>query len=124
MCNRFVQKGREVRPQENATVLMNGPGGFFELPFEAVFGVPARNESRNYWIKHDGAEPVIVLDIERFGEKDKTTRSAEFFARHDREKRDRPVEFASPKSRRLAVSFGMEELFDSSANEQHYHLPV
>lgn len=73
MCNRFVQKGREVRPQQNATVLMKGPGGFFELPFEAVFGGPARNESRNYWIKREGAEPVIVPDIERFGEKDKTT---------------------------------------------------
>jgi hypothetical protein len=73
MCNRFVQKGREVRPQQNATVLIKGPGGFFELPFEAVFGGPARNESRNYWIKREGAEPVIVPDIERFGEKDKTT---------------------------------------------------
>ncbi len=73
MCNRFVQKGREVRPQQTATVLMKGPGGFFELPFDAVFGGPARNESRNYWIKREGAEPVIVPDIERFGEKDKAT---------------------------------------------------
>ena len=73
MCNRFVQKGREVRPQQNATVLMKGPGGFFELPFDAVFGGPARNESRNYWISREGAEPVIVPDIERFGEKDKAT---------------------------------------------------
>lgn len=73
MCNRFVQKGREVRPQQNATVLMKGPGGYFELPFEVVFGGPARNESRNYWIKREGAEPVIVPDIERFGEKDKST---------------------------------------------------
>jgi hypothetical protein len=70
MCNRFVQQGREVRPQQNATVLMKGPGGFFDLPFEAVFGGPARNESRNYWIKREGAEPVLVPDIERFGEKD------------------------------------------------------
>lgn len=73
MCNRFVQKGREVRPQQNATVLMKGPGGFFELPFEAVFGGPARNESRNYWIRREGAEPVIVPDIDRFGEKSKVT---------------------------------------------------
>lgn len=73
MCNRFVQNGREVRPQQNAIVLMKGPGGFFELPFEAVFGGPARNESRIYWIQREGAEPVIVPDIERFGEKDKTT---------------------------------------------------
>ena len=45
MRNRFVQKGREVRPRQNATVLMKGRGGFFELPFEAVFGGAARNES-------------------------------------------------------------------------------
>ena len=73
MCNRFVQKGRQVKPQQKATVLMKGPGGFFELPFEAVFGGAARNESRNYWIEREGAEPVIVPDIGRFGEKDKAT---------------------------------------------------
>lgn len=74
MCNRFVQKGREVRPGQRAVVLMKGPGGLFEMPFDAaVFGGPARNESRNYWIKREGAEAVIVPDIERFGEKDKTS---------------------------------------------------
>jgi hypothetical protein len=73
MCNRYVQKGREVRPQQGTTVLMKGPGGYFELPFEAVFGGPARAESRNYWIKKEGAEPVLVPDISRFGEKDKAT---------------------------------------------------
>lgn len=73
MCNRFVQKGREVRPQQNATVLMKGPGGFFEMEFDAVFGGPARNESRNYWIRKEGAEPVLVPDVSRFGEKDKAT---------------------------------------------------
>ena len=71
MCNRYVQKGREVRPKQGTTVLMKGPGGYFELPFEAVFGGPARNESRNYWIKKEGPEPVLVPDISRFGEKDK-----------------------------------------------------
>ena len=55
-------------------VLMRGPRGEFEIPFEeAVFGGPARNESRNYWIRREGAEPVIVPDVERFGEKDKST---------------------------------------------------
>ncbi len=74
MCNRFVQKSRSVKPGERATVLMRGPGGEFDVPFdEAVFGGPARSESRHYWIKREGAEPVIVPDIERFGEKDKTT---------------------------------------------------
>ena len=74
MCNRYVQKGREVRPGQNCTVLMRGPGGEFELPFdEATFGGPARSESRHYWIKREGAEEVIIPDVERFGEKNKVT---------------------------------------------------
>ena len=74
MCNRFVQSGREVCPGQAATVLMRGPGGEFELPFdEAIFGGPARQESRDYWIKREGAEPVLIPDIERFGEKSKAT---------------------------------------------------
>ncbi len=74
MCNRYVQDGREVRPGQKTTVLMRGPGGYFELPFdEAVFGGPARSESRNYWIRREGAEEVIIPGIERFGEKDKRT---------------------------------------------------
>ena len=74
MCDRFVEKGREVRPGQRALVLMRGPGGEFEVPFdEAVFGGPARNESRHYWIKREGAELVLVPDISRFGEKDKAT---------------------------------------------------
>lgn len=53
---------------------MRGPGGEYELPFEeAIFGGPARQESRNYWIKREGAEDVIVPNVSRFGEKDKTT---------------------------------------------------
>jgi hypothetical protein len=74
MCNRFVQKGREVQPGQRTMVLMRGPGAEFEIPFdEAIFGGPARSESRNYWIHREGAEPVIVPDIERFGEKDRMT---------------------------------------------------
>lgn len=71
MCNRFVQKGREIRPQQTATVLINKPEG--PTPFEAVFAGPARSESRSYWIAKEGAEPVIVPGIERFGEKNKAT---------------------------------------------------
>lgn len=53
---------------------MRGPAGDFELPFDvATFGGPARSESRNYWIKREGAEPVLVPNISRFGEKDKAT---------------------------------------------------
>ena len=52
---------------------MRGPGGEFELPFEAVFGGPARDESRNYWIRREGAEPVFVPDVSKFGEKSKVT---------------------------------------------------
>lgn len=74
MCNRYVQHGREIRPGQKTTVLMQGPGGKYELPFEeAVFGGPARTESRSYWIKREGAEPVLVPGISRFGEKSKST---------------------------------------------------
>jgi hypothetical protein len=72
MCNRFVQHGKEVRPGQPATVLLRGPGGEFELPYaEAVFGGPARTESRQYWIRREGAQDVLIPGIERFGEKDK-----------------------------------------------------
>ena len=74
MCNRVVQKGRIIKPGEKAVVLMKGPGASFTLPFpDAVFGGPAKSESRNYWIRREGAEPVLVPDVERFGEKNKTT---------------------------------------------------
>jgi hypothetical protein len=44
------------------------------MPFdEAVFGGPARNEWRQYWIQRKGAEPVLVPEISRCGEKDKAT---------------------------------------------------
>jgi hypothetical protein len=74
MCNRVVQKGKVVKPGERAMVLMRGPQGEFLLPFtEAIFGGPAKSESRNYWIKREGAEEVLVPDVTRFGEKNKTT---------------------------------------------------
>jgi len=74
MCNRVVQKNLPVKPGERVTVLMRGPQGDFELPFtEAIFGGPAKIESRNYWIKREGAEDVIVPDVTRFGEKNKAT---------------------------------------------------
>lgn len=74
MCNRFVQQGREVKPGQAALVLMKGPGGTYELPFEeAIFGGPARAESRRYWETREQAEPVLVPDIESFGEKNKAT---------------------------------------------------
>jgi hypothetical protein len=44
------------------------------MPFEAaVFGGPARNESRHSWIQRERAEPVLVPDLSRFGEKDQAT---------------------------------------------------
>jgi hypothetical protein len=53
---------------------MRGPGGEFELPFdEAVFGGPARNERRHYWIKREGEEPVLVSHISKFAGKDRAT---------------------------------------------------
>jgi hypothetical protein len=74
MCNRVVQKNLPVKPGGKVTVLMRGPQGDFELPFtEAVFGGPAKIESRNYWIKREGAVDVVVPEVSRFGEKNKTT---------------------------------------------------
>ena len=64
-----------MKPGQKIMVKLRGPGGEFELPFGGSdsFGGPARMESRNYWIKSEGAEPVIVPNVERFGEKDKAT---------------------------------------------------
>jgi len=74
MCNRYVQKGEVVKPGGRTTVLLRGPGGEFELPFsEAIFGGPAKVESRNYWITREGAEEVRVPEVTRFGEKSKAT---------------------------------------------------
>jgi hypothetical protein len=74
MCNRVVQNEVVIKPGERATVLLKGPGGEFDLPFtDAIFGGPAKRESRNYWIKREGAEGVIVPNVSRFGEKNKTT---------------------------------------------------
>ena len=63
MCNRVVQKNIEVKPGGKTTVLLRGPGGEFELEFtEAIFGGPARVESRNYWIRREGAEEVVSCE--------------------------------------------------------------
>jgi len=74
MCNRVVQKDKVIKPGERISVLMRGPQGEFELSFEeAIFGGPAKVESRNYWIRREGAEDVRVPDVTRFGEKNQTT---------------------------------------------------
>ena len=74
MCNRVVQNDVTIKPGGSATVLMRGPGGEFELPFtEAIFGGPAKRESRKYWIRREGAEDVLVPNVSRFGEKNQTT---------------------------------------------------
>lgn len=74
MCNRVVQNDLIIKPGLRVTVLMRGPGGEFELPFnEAIFGGPAKKESRDYWIQREGAEDVIVPGVTRFGEKNKAT---------------------------------------------------
>ena len=74
MCNRFVQSGRVVKPGQKATVLLRGPGGECEIPFDdAIFGGPARQESRNYWMHREKAEPVVVPRISAFGEQHEVT---------------------------------------------------
>jgi hypothetical protein len=74
MCNRVVQKGNVIKPGGKLTVLMRGPQGEYELPFtEAVFGGPAKSENKNYWLRRERAEPVIVPDVSQYREKNKTT---------------------------------------------------
>jgi hypothetical protein len=74
MCNRVVQKDQVIKPGGAVTVLMRGPQGDFELEFtEAIFGGPAKRESRGYWKSVEHAEDVIVPGVTRFGEKNKTT---------------------------------------------------
>jgi hypothetical protein len=74
MCNRVVQNDVVIKPGEKAKVLMRGPQGEFELEFtEAVFGGPAKRESRGYWKSKEGAEDVIVPNVSKFGEKNKVT---------------------------------------------------
>ena len=74
MCNRVVQNDVVVKPGGKATVLMRGPGGEFEVEFtEAIFGGPAKRESRGYWINREFAEDVLVPNVSRFGEKNKAT---------------------------------------------------
>ena len=74
MCNRFVQDGVEVKPGKRARVLMRGPGGEFEIEFTgAVFGGPAKKESRGYWIKREGGEEVRVPNVQKFGERHQVT---------------------------------------------------
>lgn len=74
MCNRVVQNDVVIKPGQKAKVLMRGPQGEYELEFtEAVFGGPAKRESRGYWKSREGAEDVIVPNVTKFGEKNKTT---------------------------------------------------
>lgn len=74
MCNRVVQNEVIVKPGEKLKVLMRGPQGKYELPFdEATFGGPARQEKKYYWIKVEQAEEVIIPNVTRFGEKNKTS---------------------------------------------------
>jgi hypothetical protein len=79
MCNRVVQNDVVIKPGGSATVLMRGPQGEFELPFtEAIFGGPAKRESRKYWINKEGAEDVLVPNVSKFGEKNKITGEQEW----------------------------------------------
>jgi hypothetical protein len=79
MCNKYVQNSLEVKPGGRTTVLMRGPQGDFELEFtEAIFGGPAKRESRGYWKSREGAEDVIVPNVSKFGEKNKATGEQEW----------------------------------------------
>jgi hypothetical protein len=74
MCNRFVQSGQVVKPGQKCRVLMRGPAGKFEVDYsEAVFSGAARDDNRKHWEKREGAEEVQIPDVEKYGEKNKTT---------------------------------------------------
>ena len=74
MCNRVVQNGQVIKPGQRLRVKMRGPGGEWELDFDgAVFGGPARSESRSYWQRKEHAEEVRIPDVDGFGEKNKET---------------------------------------------------
>jgi hypothetical protein len=74
MCNRVVQKGIIIKPGERIMVRLKGPGAEFDLPFgDAVFGGPAKRESRAYWKGVERAVEVVIPDVSRFGEKNKVT---------------------------------------------------
>jgi hypothetical protein len=74
MCNRVVQKGKIIKPGERITVRMKGPGAEFDLEFDgAIFGGPAKRESKGYWKSKERAEEVIIPYVSQFGEKNKAT---------------------------------------------------
>ena len=73
MCNRIVQEGTPIKPGERVKVLLRGPGGEFEIEYRAVFGGPARSESKNYWLHKERAEEVIIPGITAFGEQHEIT---------------------------------------------------
>jgi hypothetical protein len=48
MCNRVIQKGKVIKPQGRLMVLLKGPGGEYELPLEAVFGIARDGTGMGY----------------------------------------------------------------------------
>ena len=117
MCNRVVQNDLIVKPGGKITVLMKGPGGEFELPFnDAIFGGPAKKESRNYWLQREGAVDVLVPNVTRFGEKNKGNarvsravlcvprNTSEFSARRRKQQAGRLRSPRAPRGRIIASS--------------------
>ena len=67
----FVQppcaKSKIIKPGEKITVHLKGPGAEFDLEFDnAIFGEPAKRESKGYWKSKECAEEVIIPDVDRF----------------------------------------------------------
>ena len=68
---------RAEQPKRNADVGIRAGaklhGGKRWESGNVIFGGPAKKESRNYWLQREGAVDVLVPNVTRFGEKNKTT---------------------------------------------------
>ena len=79
MCNRFVQKGRMVKPPGKAIVFLRGPGGVMPvnldrkghplLPIEGLYTGAAQSESvKQKWIRAQHAVEVLIPHVTSFGD--------------------------------------------------------
>jgi hypothetical protein len=79
MCNRFVQKGRMVKPGGKAIIFLRGPGGLMPveldrkghplLAMEGVYSGAAQSETvERKWIRAQHAVEVLIPHVTSFGD--------------------------------------------------------